>query len=617
MTSPRHAPNGARGEVNCIFQKAYLRRKSLPPRGNATDVGPVWYRVCNQGSAWSAARSAGQIRRKGPLVTRGIAIAAGLAALLFVACRRDPAPVPQPPPAAVEAPARAWPDPAAPEPSAAPVPSDSTTAGQPVAAGQPPAAGEPATNAEPATPPAAPPRVLPRDVTPPSAPENLVAEATSEHAVALRWSASRDDVGVTGYQVLRAEATVATVKGTRAGEESLRPGTSYCYTVRALDAARNVSPAAGPVCVSTPDLTPPTAPAQLSAAAPGETEVELRWTAATDEVGVAGYEVLREGRVVAGGPTLTAKERGLRAFTEYCYVVRAFDGAGNRSGESPSACVRTPDLTPPSTPLHLVASATSDRSIQVLWQASMDNVGVEKYELLREGDVVDQPTGAWGEERDLHPGVRYCYAVRAVDVAGNRSPRSAVACALTPDVTPPTVPDGVAAQPVTDTEMFVTWEPSTDDVAVTGYEIVRDGDVTTKVSTSDAVARAITGGKHCFRVRALDAAGNRSALSNAICATTAEPGLPPAPFRLRAEAASERSVRLSWQSSAEPGMVYRVYWESGKNIGATRVTSFAAIGLKPGEHHCYRVAAVDENGDESPRTLEACAASRTESLSAR
>ncbi|GEJ58538.1 fibronectin type III domain-containing protein [Anaeromyxobacter diazotrophicus] len=381
-------------------------------------------------------------------------------------------------------------------------------------------------------------------------------------------------------------------------------------------AQEEVAPPAAPE-PPPPDLTPPTAPAELTATALGETEVELRWTAATDEVGVAGYEVVRDGRVVAGGPGLGAREKGLAAWSSYCWAVRAFDAAGNRSPPSPAACARTLDLTPPSTPLHLVASATSDKSVQVLWQASTDNVRVEKYELLREGDVVAESSAAWADEHELRPGVRYCYAVRAVDPAGNRSAKSATACAVTPDLTPPTVPGALAAQPVSSSAMFLAWDASSDDVGVTGYEVVRDGELAAKVAVPDALATALTAGKHCFRVRAVDQAGNRSALSPATCMTTADPEVPPAPFRLQAEPASEKAVRLSWRPSAREDVVYRVYWEDGKSIGVTRLTGYSAVGLKPGERHCYRVGAVDEEGHESPRTLEACAAPRNESLSVR
>lgn len=451
----------------------------------------------------------------------------------------------------------------------------------------------------------------------PSAPEDLSVEATSEHAVELRWSPSRSELGVASYEVQREGVVVASVKRTRATEDSLRPGGSHCYMVRAFDVAGNASPAAGPVCALTPDLTPPSTPTALAVSAPGETEVELRWSASTDGGGVAGYEVLRGGRVVAGGPSPSSRERGLRPYTEYCYAVRAVDGAGNRSPPSEPGCVRTPDVTPPSVPQHLVASATSDRSVQVLWQGATDNVGVERYELLREGEVVAQAAGAWGEERDLRPGARYCYAVRAVDPAGNRSAASGTACAVTPDVTPPSVPGALAAQPVSPSAMYLAWEAATDDVAVSGYEIVRDHEVVAQVAASDALAADLAPGEHCFRVRAIDAAGNRSELSAASCATTADPSALPAPFRLQAQAASERAVRLAWEPSSQPGVVYRVYWDGGKSIGATRLTGFSAVGLKPGERHCFRVAAIDEQGRESPRSLEACAASRSQALTAR
>jgi uncharacterized protein YcfL len=68
-------------------------------------------------------------------------------------------------------------------------------------------------------------------------------------------------------------------------------------------------------------------------------------------------------------------------------------------------------------------------------------------------------------------------------------------------------------------------------------------------------------------------------------------------------------VRLAWEPSARAGVVYRVYWDDGRGIGSTRQTTFTAAGLRPGERHCYRVAAVDEEGRESPRTVDACAAS--------
>jgi hypothetical protein len=67
-------------------------------------------------------------------------------------------------------------------------------------------------------------------------------------------------------------------------------------------------------------------------------------------------------------------------------------------------------------------------------------------------------------------------------------------------------------------------------------------------------------------------------------------------------------VVLRWDSSPEPGMVYAVYWDGDRRIGATPRTEYTVAGLRAGEKRCYRVAAVDGSGKESPRTIEACAA---------
>ncbi len=436
--------------------------------------------------------------------------------------------------------------------------------------------------------------------------------------MSLRWGASTDDVGVAVYEVRRGEARVVATPGTYAVERNLHPAATYCYTVRAFDKAGNASSQAGPVCATTPDLTPPTVPAGLTAEVLGETEIALRWGSSTDEVAVVGYEVVREGRVVAGAPGPNAREQGLQAAHRYCYQVRAYDAAGNRSALSSEACVETPDLTPPTPPLHVVARATSDRSIDLGWQASADNVGVTRYQVLRERNILAEPAGTSFAEQDLSPGVSYCYTVRALDAAGNASPWSANACAVTPDVTPPTVPEAVASQPVSPSSIYLAWRASEDDVGVAGYEVLADGEVLLRVIGTDAYTASLTpGARHCFRVRAFDRAGNRSRPSLPSCSMTASAEQPAAPYRLRAEPASEKAVSLTWEPSSRPGVVYRVYWENDKSIGATRLTAFGAVGLKPGERHCYRVAAVDETGQESSRTLEACAAPKTQSLSSR
>jgi chitodextrinase len=89
------------------------------------------------------------------------------------------------------------------------------------------------------------------DNQPPTAPTNLTVTGKSSSSVSLSWGASTDNVGVTGYQVRRAGSVVATVGGTSATVSGLSPATAYSFTVTAVDAAGNPSPASNAVSVTT------------------------------------------------------------------------------------------------------------------------------------------------------------------------------------------------------------------------------------------------------------------------------------------------------------------------------------------------------------------------------
>ncbi len=96
-----------------------------------------------------------------------------------------------------------------------------------------------------------------QDTTPPSTPSGLSATSASATAVNLAWSASSDNVGVTGYRVLRGGAQIATVTTTNYADAGLSPATNYRYSVIAFDAAGNLSPASAEVGVMTAAQPPP------------------------------------------------------------------------------------------------------------------------------------------------------------------------------------------------------------------------------------------------------------------------------------------------------------------------------------------------------------------------
>src|SRR2546422_7121109 len=108
------------------------------------------------------------------------------------------------------------------------------------------------------------------DTTPPTAPSNLTATTVSSSQINLAWTASTDNVGVTGYLVERCQnagctsfTQITTPTGTTYNDTGLSNSTTYRYHVRANDAANNLntnSKHASTPTTATPHTTPSTSP---------------------------------------------------------------------------------------------------------------------------------------------------------------------------------------------------------------------------------------------------------------------------------------------------------------------------------------------------------------------
>ena len=176
------------------------------------------------------------------------------------------------------------------------------------------------------------------DTTAPSTPANLVAVLSGTTAD-LNWASSTDDVGVMGYRVSRNGTVITTVLNTFYNDTNLSPGT-YTYTVVAVDGAGNVSGQSNSVSITVPpppamDTTAPSVPTNLVTTVVGST-VSLSWGISTDDTGVAGYRVVRDGSLLGTTNDTTFTDSGLAAGT-YTYTVAAFDAAGNTSAASNAA----------------------------------------------------------------------------------------------------------------------------------------------------------------------------------------------------------------------------------------------------------------------------------------
>jgi hypothetical protein len=183
------------------------------------------------------------------------------------------------------------------------------------------------------------------DVTPPSVPSELTSPAQGMGSVTLAWSASTDDTAVTAYQVLRNGAVVATVTTPGWTDTGLPPATTVGYRVRALDAWGNTSDLTSELTMTVPgDGSPPSVPGALRARVVSATQVALSWQASTDDVGVVGYRVIRDGQALRAVTGLTATDTttaGTRT-----YQVAAVDAAGNASQPTAAAVVLVPAAAP-------------------------------------------------------------------------------------------------------------------------------------------------------------------------------------------------------------------------------------------------------------------------------
>ncbi|MFK8006354.1 MAG: endonuclease [Saprospiraceae bacterium] len=182
------------------------------------------------------------------------------------------------------------------------------------------------------------------DTEAPTIPTNLSASNTTQSSTDLLWTASTDNVGVAGYNIYQGGVNVFSVAGTSTTVNGLTASTSYSFYVTAYDAAGNESVESTAVSVTTQtpaDTQAPTIPTNLTASNTTETSTDLSWTASTDNVGVAGYNVYQGGVNVSSVTGTSANVSGLTASTSYSFYVTAYDAAGNESVGSTAISVTT------------------------------------------------------------------------------------------------------------------------------------------------------------------------------------------------------------------------------------------------------------------------------------
>ncbi|MFX3633569.1 MAG: carbohydrate binding domain-containing protein [Candidatus Pristimantibacillus sp.] len=408
------------------------------------------------------------------------------------------------------------------------------------------------------------------DTIAPSIPTAVNAVLTSSTTAQVTWAASTDNVGVTGYEVYRNGVKIGNSGTTSFASSGLAPNTTYSFTIKAYDGAANLSgfSAGASVTTSEPDTTPPTAPTGVSATAANGSTAQVSWTAATDNIGVTGYEIYRDGVKVGNSPTTSYTDSSLSPSSTYSYTVKAVDGAGNLSAFSAAAAVTTPagnsvtiyykqGYSNPKIHYRTAGGTWTTApgvDIPAAEVAGYNKITINLGAATQLEACFNNGSGTW----DNNNGSNYLFSsgTWTYTPTGNITAGGPIV-----DGTAPSVPQNLAAVSVSVTSVNLSWSPSTDNVAVTGYEVYRDGvKVGTSTSTTYTDSGLASNTAYSYTVKAYDATANLSGASDALSVTTS--------------AVSSNSVTIYYKNTA-----YTNSYIHYKLDGETTWTTAPGVGL--------------------------------------
>lgn len=266
------------------------------------------------------------------------------------------------------------------------------------------------------------------DTTPPSAPTNLTAQASSSARVDLSWSGSTDNVGVTGYQIVRGGLRIGTATTTSYSDTTVAANTTYSYVVTAVDAAGNVSAPSNTVTVMTPPAVAPpvisnivvsgitdrTATIAFSTDRPGTTQINYGTTS------TYGQSTALDSTLVTLHSQLLS---GLSPAQLYHFQIRSTDASGSLGLSSDATFTCAADTNPPTVALTAPSSGATLSSTVSLTATATDDVGVISVQFSVDGSNFGAPVTAapYGAAWDttLVANGPHTIGVSAVDAAGN------------------------------------------------------------------------------------------------------------------------------------------------------------------------------------------------------
>jgi hypothetical protein len=238
-----------------------------------------------------------------------------------------------------------------------------------------------------------------------------------------------------------------------------------------------------------------------------------------------------------GANVVSAQFGGFSGGT-YTYYVTACSVNGC-SGESNMITVIMGDTTLPTAPSTVTATPFSSTRIDLAWSGATDNVGVTSYKIFRSNAFLTSVSTLAYSDTGVATGTAYAYYIKAADAVGNESVPSLTVNVTTPvpaptptptptptpspsaaDTTLPTPPNQVS-HTISATQVSFTWGGATDNVAVAGYKIFRNGVyLVTKTDPSCTDSGLLPGTSYSYYIKTFDAAGNESVPTQTLYITT-------------------------------------------------------------------------------------------------
>ncbi|MEI9813413.1 MAG: Ig-like domain-containing protein [Acidobacteriota bacterium] len=226
-----------------------------------------------------------------------------------------------------------------------------------------------------------------------------------------------------------------------AADKAVNPEVQNFSVTSTMQGIFNSVPAAvNPLGTSSSDTTAPSVPTGLAASAASPSQVNLTWTAATDNVAVAGYRVYKSGNQVGTSVSTSYSDSTCGASTTCSYTVAAYDIAGNVSGQSTSASATTPsvpagDTTPPSVSITAPAGGSSASGTLTISANAADNVGVAGVQFKVDGTPIggEDTSSPYSIAYDTSGASNGAHTLTAVarDAAGNTTTSGSVSITVT------------------------------------------------------------------------------------------------------------------------------------------------------------------------------------------